>query len=153
MLSKLLRGGTLQVSRPKRQVLHGIEIKKQPVGRYLDMMERSGAILFELLDAAFPGRKPAEVLELLTQIDAEQLRELFVRLAGLLPRKLVAILREIVGAKDNPCWDELTLSEMMAVCKAFWDLNDLTGFFETARSLGQQLIRPELKTDDTGSNG
>lgn len=149
MFEKLKRN-TVQVARPRAQVIHGIEIKKQPVGRYFEVMDRAGGIVVELLEAAFPGQTPRSILEDLTRMTPEGLKALAVRLFGLLPRKLVEILREIVGAQDNPAWDELTPAEMTQVVKAFWQLNDLTDFFMSARSAAQQLLKQ--KTADTGSN-
>lgn len=144
------KANTVQVARPRAQVVHGIEIKKQPVGRYFEVMDRVGGIVMELLGAAFPGQTPKQILEELTRLTPEGLKAMAARLFGLLPRKLVEILREIVGAQDNPAWDELTPAEMTAVVKAFWQLNDLTDFFTSARSAAQQLLRKP--TADTGSN-
>jgi len=149
MFEKLKRN-TVQVARPRAQVVHGIEIKKQPVGRYFEVMDRVGGIVMELLGAAFPGQTPKQILEELTRLTPEGLKAMAARLFGLLPRKLVEILREIVGAQDNPAWEQLTPGEMTAVVKAFWQLNDLTDFFTSARSAAQQLLRKP--TADTGSN-
>lgn len=151
MFEKLKRN-TVQVARPRPQMVHGIEIKKQPVGRYFEVMDRAGGMVGELLGAAFPDQTPRQILEDLTKLTPDGLKALAMRLFGLLPRKLVEILREIVGAQDNPAWDELTPAEMTAVVKAFWQLNDMTDFFTNARSATQQLLK-QKQTADTGSNG
>ena len=148
---KRLRNSSTQLARPRPQVLHGIEIKKQPVGRYFEVMDSAGAIVMDLLEAAFPGQQPRQIIENLTKIDAEQLRALMIRLMGQLPRQLVQILRGIVGADDNPAWDELTPAEMAQVCKRFWEVNDMTDFFANARSAYQQML-PQMPTPDTGSS-
>ena len=57
-----------QLARPKPRVLHGIEIRKQPVGRYFEVLDQTGAIVSELLDAAFPGMTPGEILTMLTKV-------------------------------------------------------------------------------------
>lgn len=152
MFKKWLKPNTVQLARPKPRVVHGIEIRKQPVGRYFEVLDQAGAIVSELLDAAFPGMTPGEILTMLTKVTSAELKGIFVRLMGELPRKLVAILRSIVGADDNPAWDELTPAEMAQVCEAFWALNDMTDFFKIARSALQQLIRQQTKTDSIGSN-
>ena len=141
------------MARPKSQVVYGIELKKQPVGRYFEVLDQTGNIVAELLDAAFPGLTPSQILDTLSKVTSEELKAIFVRLMGALPRKLVAILRSIVGADENPAWDELTPAEMTQVCKAFWALNDLNDFFVNARSAVQQLVRQQkAKTASTGSN-
>ena len=147
-----LRKSTVQLARPRARKLHGIEINKQPVGAYFEMLEQTGEIIPELLDAAFPNKTPQQVLEELTTFSAVQLRELVVRLMRVLPRKLVAMLRIIVGAQDNPAWDRLTPAEMAEVCKVFWEVNDLSGFFENARSAAQHILN-NRRMGDTGSSG
>ena len=152
MFKKWLKPNSVQLARPKPQVVHGIEIRKQPVGRYFEVLDQTGALVAELLDAAFPGMTPRQILDFLATVNSEQLRGIFIRVAGELPRKLVAMLRSIVGADDNPNWNELTPAEMTLVCKTFWEMNDLSDFFGNARSAVQQLIRQQTKTDNTGSN-
>lgn len=152
MFKKWMKPNTVQLARPKPHVLHGIEIRKQPVGRYFEVLDQTGAIVSELLDAAFPGMTPGEILTMLTKVTNAELKGIFVRVMGELPRKLVAVLRSIVGADDNPAWDELTPAEMAQVCEAFWAMNDMTDFFKIARSALQQLIRQQTKTDSIGSN-
>ncbi|NCB35986.1 MAG: hypothetical protein EOM58_08060 [Clostridia bacterium] len=152
MFKKWMKPNSVQLARPKPQTVHGIEIRKQPVGRYFEVLDQTGAIVSELLDAAFPGMTPGEILTMLTKVTNAELKGIFVRVMGELPRKLVAVLRSIVGADDNPAWDELTPAEMAQVCEAFWALNDMTDFFKIARSALQQLIRQQTKTDSIGSN-
>lgn len=149
---KRLRNSSTQLARPKPQVLHGIEIKKQPVGRYFEVLDSTGAIVMDLVDAAFPGQTPRQVVDTLTRLDAEQLRALVIRLFAQLPRKLVQILRGIVGADDNPAWEELTPAEMAQVCKRFWEVNDMTDFFMNARSAIQRALQ-QTAIADTGSSG
>ena len=151
MINPFKKANTVQIARPKPQTVHGIEIRKQPVGRYFEVLDQTGAIVSELLDAAFPGMTPGEILTMLTKVTSPELKGIFVRVMGELPRKLVAVLRSIVGADGNPAWEELTPAEMARVCKAFWALNDMTDFFETARSAAQQLIR-QTQTASIGSN-
>lgn len=146
------KASSVQIARPKPQIMHGIEIKKQPVGRYFEVLDQTGSLVMELLDTAFPGMAPKDILDLLTKVDTAGLRDILIRVAGELPRKLVSLLRSIVGADDNPNWDALTPAEMTAVCKAFWELNDLTDFFGNARSAVQHLVRQKTPlTDNTGS--
>lgn len=145
-----LKENTVRISRPKPIMLHGIVIEKQPVGRYFEVMDRTGGIVMELLDAAFPGQTPKEVLNALTTFTSADLRTTLTRIAGVLPRKFVEILREIVGATDNSAWDHLTPTEMTEVVKKFWEVNDLTSFFKNAQEAIQR-VAPK-KMEGTGFN-
>ena len=136
--------------RPKPRTVYGIEIKKQPTLAYIEAADRTSGMMMELLDSAFPGMTPKQIVEYLTTITAEQLKELCGRLLSSLPEKTLQILREIVGAQDNPVWDKLTPYEHSEVIKAFWEMNDLSAFFTNARSVIAKL--QQQKTQNIGSN-
>lgn len=134
--------------RPKTRVVFGIEIRKQPTLAYIEATERMSGALMELLDAAFPGMAPGDIVKHLTDLSSEQLKGIGQRLLSALPRKALQIMREIVGAQDNPVWDDLTPYEHSEVFKAFWELNDLSAFFTNARS----AIAQSLQRTKTGLN-
>lgn len=137
--------------RPAPRIVCGIEVKKQPTLAYIKAAERTSGLVMELLDDAFPGKTPKEIIIYLTELTPEKLREVAGRLLYALPQKALAILREIVGAADNPAWDNLTPFEHSEVIKAFWELNDLSAFFMNVRSALPQTVRAGKQTD--GLNG
>lgn len=143
--------GKLHNVRPKPCLVYGIEVKKQPTLAYIEAMERMGGIALELVEEAFPGMKPLEVVAYLTTLTVEQFKEIAARLFAVLPKKALAIMREIVGAQGNPAWDTLTPFEHSEVIKAFWELNDLTAFFTNARSVIRMMA--QAQTRSTGLNG
>ena len=142
---------SIRTARPKVRVVHGIEIKKMPVGRYFEVMEQMGSILTDLLDAAFPGKKPAEVVQLLTALTTDEFRAMAIRLLGILPAKLLAIMCAVMGADDKAVRDTLSPAELMRVWKAFWEMNDLTDFFMSVRSSVLQMLG--TMKGNTGSSG
>lgn len=150
---KRLKETSTRIARPRTETLHGIQILKQPVGRYFEVLDRTGSLLMDLLEAAFPGQTPGEILDGLTRIDSAQLRSLAIRLMGQLPRTLVALLGDIVGARENPAWEQLTPAEMLAVVKRFWEANDLSDFFGNARSMLQRMLLQQATPPDSGFNG
>lgn len=145
-----LKDKSVATARPKSQTVHGITVKKQSVGAYAEIMQRMGGILLELLNEAFPGKAPSEVIQLLTIITADEFKALVVRLLAVLPDRLLAIIAEILGV-DVTAIKALSPAELMRVWKTFWDLNDLTYFFSSVRS----AVLPMLGTksqENTGSN-
>jgi|BioPla2DNA2_1021312.scaffolds.fasta_scaffold89690_2 hypothetical protein len=142
----LLNRKTRNILRPRPRMVYGIEIKKQPTLAYIEATERTAGLMTELLDSAFPGMTPGQIVEYLTTITTEQLKELGARLLSVLPRKTLQILREIVGAQDNPVWDELSPYEHSEVMKAFWEMNDLSAFFTNARNIIAKSLKPPQNT-------
>lgn len=136
--------------RPKPRTLYGIEIKKQPTLAYIEAMKRMGGFAMELVGEAFPGMTPGEVVTHLTTLTTEQFKAILGRLLSVLPGKALAILREIVGAQNNPAWETLTPYEHSEIIKAFWELNDLSAFFTNARNVMRQMAQ---QAPNTGLNG
>ena len=136
--------------RPQPRALHGIEVKKQPTLAYLEAVERTSGLLMECLDEIFPGKQPGQVLDDLINMDAEGFKALASRALAVIPRKALTILREIVGAKDNPAWESLTPYEHSEVIKAFWELNDLSAFFQNARGIIAAQAQKRQSTDLNG---
>lgn len=136
--------------RPKPRTLYGIEVKKQPTLAYIEAMKRMGGLALELVEEAFPSMTPGEVVTYLTTLTTEQFKEISGRLLSVLPEKALAIMREIVGAQDNPAWETLTPYEHSEIIKAFWELNDLSAFFMNARSVMRQMVQ---QAPNTGLNG
>ena len=136
--------------RPQPRTVHGIEVKKQPTLAYIEAIERSSGLMMECLDELFPGMKPAQVLDELIKLDTEAFKALWGRALAVVPRKALAILGEVVGAKDKPLWEGLTPYEHSEVIKAFWELNDLSAFFQNARGI---IATQTSKRQSTGLNG
>lgn len=136
--------------RPRPRIVHGIEIKKLPTLAYVKVMERTGGLFLELLGLVFPGKTPGAVIGYLASVDSQQFKELLAKLFSHAPFKLLQVLREIVGAQENPIWDDLTPAEHMRVVKAFWEMNDLTDFLKSAQSLASKILARKDMTDQDG---
>ena len=124
---------SIDASRPRPRTVHGIEIRKMPVGRYLDVMQRLGGVLADLLDAAFPGQTPGQIIEGLTALTPSQFREIAIRLLGVLPEQALTIVCAILDADLRLVKDRLAPNELLEVWTAFWQMNDLSAFFQNAR--------------------
>jgi hypothetical protein len=131
----------------------GVEIKKMPVGKYLDAMERIGGILMDLIEDAFPGMKPGDILAQLTVLTSEDFRALAVRLLSVVPGKAIEIMATIMDVDIAVIRDRLSPAELMQVWTAFWKLNDLTDFFMNVRSAVLPMLRTTTKKASIGSSG
>lgn len=145
------RDKSVRTSRPVTQVVCGVEIKKMPVGKYLDVMERMGGILMDLLEVAFPGMNPGDILTQLAVINLDEFRALAVRLMSVVPGKVIEIVAAVLDVDVAVIRDRLTPAELMRIWQAFWKLNDLTDFFTNVRSAVLPMLR--TKRASTGSNG
>lgn len=144
-----LKDRSISVSRPKAREMHGVRIEKMPIGRYLDVMQGMGGILADLLDAAFPGKTPGQVIQDLTILKPAEFREIAVRLLAVLPDQLLKTVCAILGADLKHVRERLSPSELMQVWSAFWEMNDLTDFFVRVR----KALPAALSTTKTPPGG
>ncbi len=128
-----LKDRSIGVSRPKAREMHGVKIQKMPVGRYLDVMQGMGGILADLLDVAFPGKTPGQIIQDLTIIKPSEFRDIAVRLLAVLPDEALRIISSILGVELKHVREQLTPNELMEVWAAFWEMNDLSSFFLSVR--------------------
>lgn len=136
---------------PVSKVVHGIEVKKMPVGKYLDASERMGSIVMDLIEEAFPGKTPGDILQSVTSISSNEMRELLVRLLAVVPQKVLAMMAAILDVDIAVLRDDISPAELMQVWQEFWKLNDLTDFFTNVRNAVMPMLRTVTKS--TGSKG
>ena len=135
------------ITLPKERVVHGIEVKKVPVGKYLSAMreleELPGAIVNEL----FPGKKISDIMSELTALTEESLIRILPRLFMIAPEYVVSTISLILDVDKDVIKNTLTPKEFCDVVKEFWAMNDMTDFFETVSG----LIKAKLPALITGS--
>jgi hypothetical protein len=132
---------SMSVSLPKAQTVHGIEVKKAPIGQYLAAMREMEELPLQLIRDLFPGKTLTEIIAEFTTFTDDNLAELFVRILIVVPEKLIKVFVAITGIHEERIMD-LTPKEGVDVFKAWWALNDMTGFFADAAGLIKKLLPP-----------
>lgn len=134
------------MSLPKSKKVHGIEVKKVPVGTYLSAMreleELPGAIINEL----FPSKTMVDIMDELTNLTNDSLIRIITRLLVVAPEYVVSTLALILGVDKEVIKSTLTPKELCDVIKEYWVLNDMTDFFGNVSG----LIKKKLPTLITG---
>ena len=144
---------SFRTSVPKSKTLYGVEIKKVPIGRYLDVLEGNEGLPAELLEKLFPGKDIQNVLDFFIRLDKDGLSEFLSRALTVLPRELLRLLSELYDIDegrllDSRCADPITPFELTEIIKSFWELNDMSAFFKTVLA-----VIPGLTARKTGSSG
>ena len=145
---KLFQNKSSAMSLPKNKKVHGIEIKKVPVGKYIaamrEMEELPGIIVREL----FPGKSMADILLEFSNANEEFAVALLGKLLIVLPEKLLEALCSIVDIDVNTAIEQLTPKELLDIMREFWKINELSDFFKSVSG----LIKQKLPTQNTGSS-
>lgn len=134
------------LSLPRAKRVHGVRVRKLPVGLYLKSMDLMGRLLPEAVEAVFPGKSLTQALEALTSVTGDELAKLILRLFTTLPGTLLDLTSQLMDVPVKRLRDDLSPKELMDVWQAFWELNQLTDFF---RSLARLL--PARRVRETGN--
>lgn len=138
-------------SLPAKSNIHGIEIKKLPLGAYLDAIDSLKTLPDILLKNAFPGLGPDEVLERFKTINTDTLMELAGNLLVTVPEQALRFIAALIGVeyerlRSDP---EIGLNGIMDILTEFWKVNDMQSFFDKA---GRALLSSKiLKQIQSGS--
>ncbi len=138
-------GKSIVMSMPKSKKVHGVIVKKIPLGKHLRMLEElqhlDKSILAEL------GRlKIDDLLDAIVQGKNAEIAQQIALMLAVVPTMAVKTLCNIFEIDYTYVSENLTAKEFTDVVMAFWQLNDLTDFFETAWGVVESLL-----TRNTGS--
>lgn len=142
---------SLQISAPKEKKLYGVCIRKLPVAKYINFLRAAEELPQILIGRIFPDTGIDGIMEYLKGLDKDKLLDLLTRLLAVVPEELMGLLSELLDipkerlTEDTP--DSLSLAELLEIILEFWELNDMSGFFATARRLAGKV-----KTATIGSN-
>lgn len=151
MFIKKDRNKSLKISAPKEKNLYGVCIRKLPIAKYISFLRAAEELPQILICKLFPDTDINGILEYLKGLDKDKLLDLLTRLLAVVPEELMGLLSELLGIPKERLTedrsDSLSLAELLEIILEFWELNDMSGFFVTARQLAGKM-----KAATTGSN-
>jgi hypothetical protein len=130
-------------SLPKKSNVHGIEIKKLPLGAYLDAIDSMKNLPEILLKNSFPGLTPDDIMDKFKTLSSDTLLELAGNLLVTVPEQALRFIATLIGVeykrlRDDP---EIGLNGIKEILKEFWKVNDMQSFFG---DLGRALQNSKL---------
>jgi plasmid maintenance system antidote protein VapI len=147
MLNFLKNNRSLGVTLPKGKRVHGIEVKKVPIGVYLAAMRELEELPGQIISELFPGTSVTDIMAQLMELTDESLIRIITRLLVIAPEYAVNTLAAVIGADKDVIKNTLTPKEFCDVIKAYWAMNDMTDFFADVSG----LIKRKLPTLISGS--
>lgn len=144
---------TAAVSIGKTANVRGYEIKRLPLGRYLEMTEMLRTMPETLMKACFPGMTAVQILAMLKNVDAAMLSDMVVRCMMAAPKEAVRILAFCTGIDENTLLEdeEIGLDGAGEMIEAVWEINKLGNFMQAANRLVAKAKESMTRTD--GSKG
>ncbi len=116
---------------PQSKNIHGIEIKKLPLGAYLDAIDSIKNLPEILLQKSFPGLSPDQVLEKFKKMDQDTLVQVAGNLLITVPEQALMFIAKLINTeyetlRDSP---EIGLNGIKDIVIEFWKINDMQSFF------------------------
>ncbi len=134
---------------PKSKVVHGIEVRKLPLGAYLDAIDSIKNIPEILLSKSFPGLTPDQVLAKMKKMDQDMLIEAAGNLLVAVPEQALRFISALIGVeydrlRDDP---EIGLNGIKEIIVEFWKINDMGSFFSDVwRALQGSSLMKQMST-------
>lgn len=132
---------------PQSKIIHGIEIKKLPLGAYLNAIDSIKNLPEILLSKSFPGLTPNQVLEKFKKMDEDMLIEVAGNLLVSVPEQALRFIAALIGVeyerlRDDP---DIGLNGIKDIIKEFWRANDLKNFFnDVRRAISQSSLMKQM---------
>lgn len=140
---------SIAISLPNEGHLHGIKIKKLPLGAYIKAIGTVKNLPEILLRNCFPDMKPDEVIATMKTLDQDALYAMLGRLLTVVPEQFLRLIADLIDADYDHLLNNLSPKELFEVLCAFWEVNDTTDFFNQIRA-----FLPKVKSGmNPGSKG
>lgn len=113
-------------SLPKSKRIHGVEIKKMPCGKYFEALQTLKDLPEDFIKELSDNGQDFKLSEMFT---VENIINLVTKLMIIAPKFLFSFLSQILDIDEEILKEELTPTELLEVCKKFWEVNKLEDFF------------------------
>lgn len=106
--------------------IHGVEIRKMPCGKYFEALQTLKDLPEDFIKEISDNNQDFKLSEMFT---VENIMNLITKLMIIAPKFLFRFLSEILDIDEVVLKEELTPTELVEVCKKFWEVNKLDDFF------------------------
>jgi hypothetical protein len=142
---------SLKMSLPKSKKVHGIEVKKVPVGKYLEALENSRELSQVIIQDLFGNENLEEVFKKIANFDKDALFSLFEKAICVIPNKVIAIVSEILDVDYDFIINNITPTELMDVLEEFWKMNDMSRFFKGVWGQIKRMLLTQMNSYKAGT--
>lgn len=125
-----------ELSLPKSKVIHGIEIKKMPCGKYFEAIQTLRDLPQDFIKELSEGDKNFKMSEMLS---VENIGTIITRLLVVLPDFTFKFLSKLMGVSENKLRNELSPKELLDIMVEFWQMNDLESFFAQMKPIMEKI--------------
>lgn len=142
------------LSLPKSRAVRGYEIRKMPIGAFLEACSLLEELPGTALRLLFPEKKEGDILAELAGLDKDKLQELFLRALAVLPGEMVRLFARLSGVEEQALLEDprIGLDGLGEMAEAWLEVNGIENFIKTMGALGKRA-RALMGGASTGSRG
>ena len=107
--------------------IHGVEIKKMPCGKYFEALQTLKNLPEDFIKELSDNEQDFRLSEMLS---LDNLINLITKLLIIAPKFLFSFLSKLLDVDEKYIENELSPTELIEICKKFWEINKLESFFE-----------------------
>ena len=139
---------SVQLSIPMSRVVRGYEIRRLPMGKYLEATEILRTLPEDAMRACFPGKTAMDALAALKALKTDEIPGLLMQLAAVLPAQGMRLLSVLTGIDQEQLMtdERIGLDGAAEMIEAAMEINRVENFISAARRIAGS-IRAATRSD------
>lgn len=117
--------------------MYGVEIKKMPCGKYFEALQTLKNLPEDFIKELSDNKQDFRLSEMLS---LDNLINLITKLLMIAPKFLFSFLSKLLDVEEDYIKNELSPTELVEICKKFWEINKLESFFDQMRPAMKNLM-------------
>ena len=107
--------------------IYGVEIRKMPCGKYFEALQTLKNLPEDFIKELSDNNQDFRLSEMLR---LDNLMDLVTKLLIIAPKFLFSFLSKLLDIDEEYIENELSPTELLEICKKFWEINKLENFFD-----------------------
>lgn len=121
-----------ELSLNKSVKMYGVEIKKMPCGKYFEALQTLKNLPEDFIEELSDNKQDFKLSKM---FNLENLIDLITKLMLIAPKFLFSFLSKLLDIDESVIRDELSPTELIEICKKFWEINNLESFFDQMKPI------------------
>ncbi len=116
--------------------MYGVEIRKMPCGKYFEALQTLKNLPEDFIKELSDNGQDFKLSEMFT---IENIMNLITKLMLISPKFLFSFLSKLLDVDESVIRDELSPTELIEICKKFWEINKLESFFVQMKPIVKEV--------------
>lgn len=125
-----------ELSLNKTVKMYGVEIRKMPCGKYFEALQTLKNLPEDFIKELSDNKQDFTLSEM---FKLENLIDLITKLMLIAPKFLFSFLSKLLDVDETIIRDELSPTELIEICKKFWEINNLESFFAQMKPIMNKI--------------